>query len=228
MPEGFYMLTETVEQIEKKILNALKDELNSKLVKTLEPIRQRMKSLTYKFLKDTPEYRALINGPLYGEFGFWAGTAEPKVERLLDIASDQVKVEHVKITSISREAFTGGIRIYIMPSDFKELLSSQDADIVTEKGIVLSWLEWLITRGDRIIIEDYLFSPSKNHPRSRSGDGLMHRTKKPRKFWRVPPEYAGTIRNNWFTRALRDMSEIFAQYTETIINEEINRVLIHE
>lgn len=228
MPEGFYMLTETVEQIEKKIINALKDEINEKLAKTLIPIQERMKLITYKFLKNTPEYTALISGPLYGEFGFWAGTAENKVERLINLAAEQIKIELVKITSVTRGAFTGGLRIYIIPSDFKELLNSVDADIVTEKGIVLPWLEWLIIHGNKIVIEDYLFYETVDNPRSRSGDGLMRRTNKTNRFWRVPPEYSGTIRSNWFTRALRDMSEIFAQYTETIINEEINRVLIHE
>jgi hypothetical protein len=43
--------------------------------------------------------------------------------------------------------------------------------------------------------------------------------------WRIPPQYSGTIRKNWFTRALINKKEIFELYAANVIELEIKRSL---
>ena len=222
---NIYVFTETEDTIVKKILRALRLEVNEKLKLALPGIVTRIKSLTYDFLISTPEYNALINGPLVGQFGFYKGTQEGKVRAIIDELVEQVYVEHIVSNRItSKGNFSGGIKLSIIDAGFKNVMEMNEAHIITEKGVDLPWLEWLLVKGDKIIIDTHYFRPG-GYRRSRSGRGLMYENIETSKYWRVPPEYKGTLRNNWFTRAILGHADVFLVYASYIIEEEIKRVL---
>jgi hypothetical protein len=81
----------------------------------------------------------------------------------------------------------------------------------------LPWLEWLLLKGNSIIVRNYNVKYGQN-PRSRSGDAIMIDSTS---SWRVPPEFAGTTRDNWTTRALnrvdKDINRIIQQSFESSI-----------
>ena len=62
----------------------------------------------------------------------------------------------------------------------------------------LDWLNWILTRGDEIIVSKFRFEPESG--RGRTGRGRM----KKGGSWRVSPQYAGTEDDNFITRALSD------------------------
>lgn len=222
---NIYVFTESEQTIVRKILRALRLEINEKLQLAIGGISTRIKSLTYDFLINTPEYAALINGPLTGQFGFYKGTQEHQIRAIIDELIEQVYIEHTLSTRVTAKGnFSGGIKISIIDADFKRVMQMNEAHILTEKGETLPWLEWLIVKGDKIIIDTHYFRPG-GFKRSRSGKGLMYENTETKRYWRVPPEYKGTIRNNWFTRAIFGHADVFLTYVSYIIEEEIKRVL---
>jgi hypothetical protein len=75
-------------------------------------------------------------------------------------------------------------------------------------------LEWLLLEGNKTIIKNQqvIVRPSKF---SRTGMALMQESNK---SWKVPSQYAGTIRNNWITRAIDD--------NEGIINNFLTKAFV--
>ena len=44
-------------------------------------------------------------------------------------------------------------------------------------------------------------------------------------FWRVPPQYSGTIRKNWLTRSIFDVSGAYVDMINDVLKEKIEAVL---
>ena len=82
--------------------------------------------------------------------------------------------------------------------------------VLTKKGERLDWISWLLTRGDDIVVADYHVVPG-NH--GRSGDAVM----KQGDFFRVRPEYSGTLDDNCITRALENREKEIANILNTIL-----------
>ena len=88
-------------------------------------------------------------------------------------------------------------------SDFSDVLSSDSGFVIDAlRGYQLPWLEWLLLEGNKAIIskQEVIIGPNKF---SRTGLAIMRPSNK---SWRVPSEFAGTIKDNWITRAI-DNSE---------------------
>ena len=78
--------------------------------------------------------------------------------------------------------------------DFFNLLGLQEGHVLTEKGGDLHWLDWLIRQGDRTVVLGWNYVPA---PTGRSGGWEMNIGG----VWRVPPEFWGTLDDNFITRA---------------------------
>jgi hypothetical protein len=65
----------------------------------------------------------------------------------------------------------------------------------------LHWLDWLLNRGDQIIVVGYEYNPQTGLGRSKLGN------MKTGGSFRVPPEFSGTQENNFVTRALIGASQ---------------------
>ena len=77
----------------------------------------------------------------------------------------------------------------------------------------LHWLQWLLEKGDTIIIDSYEYSPRSGF--GRSGGGSM----KLGGSWRVPPEYAGTPENNFISDSL--FNNTFQSTLQNIIERNL-------
>jgi hypothetical protein len=62
----------------------------------------------------------------------------------------------------------------------------------------LPWLQWLLLEGNATIVRNYTVSFGPNRF-SRTGFALMRPSLQ---SWKVPSEFAGTINDNWITRAI--------------------------
>lgn len=199
--------------IEKKIIQALAGEVDKMLKKAAGPIKMRLRFAVLERIKAAPEYKSLFGGRLQAEFGI--RNPQQKIEAILTTWIKSINVTLIT-TKKRTDKFVGGLSIQMIRGDFRDVIDLPEAKVVTAKGEVLPWLEWLLTYGDKIIIRDYTFSA--NNSRSRSGLGVMMHSKG--KNWRVPPEFSGTINNNFVTRALMDIDKII----DTIIEEEVTKV----
>ena len=193
-------LAESSSEISSKIIQALLPDVTKYFNGISAELTQSIPDIIIKYITQQPEYTALISGSLQYEFGL-PDPANRVNEILLSIKSGYIVKE--KPVTAKSSSVIGGLKIQMIKKDFSDLLSLGSATLTTEKGDQLNWLQWLLLEGDSVIVSDHIFvfGPS---PFSRTGMGLMRESVGG--FWRVPPEYAGSINNNWITRAIEAAS----------------------
>jgi hypothetical protein len=120
---------------------------------------------------------------------------------------------------ISSRGVTGGFSIDMIRSDFSDILSLSAATITDDiSGSVVPWLQWLLLDGSKILIRDYAVQFGPNS-RSRTGNAIMISSEK--QNWRVPSEFAGTVNNNWITRAIDRLDPILLNDIEKELEKHI-------
>lgn len=194
-------ILESDSQIEKTINKAILQQLNKKLPKIFKSLQSFIKTEVIGAIKSQKEYNSIVSGELRAEFGLPDG--DKRVSRILETIESSLLVEYKK-PSINGNKIKGGFSIGMIRNDFRDILSLDEAVLITEKNTPLEWLKWLLLEGDKTIISGYEFSIG-NSARSRTGGGIMSQSFSG--TWRVPPSYAGQIDNNWITRAVDGVSK---------------------
>jgi hypothetical protein len=201
-------LLETDSQVRNSILVAMKEILDKALVKALNSMEPKVRILLRSALHNEPEYVSLISGDLRKEFGIQNTN---NVDVAIDNMVNSINFSISKISS-GASGLTGGITLTIIPKDLNGIINDSSAYIVdTERGYSLPWLEWLLTKGGEVIVRNFEVRYGAN-PKSRSGDAIMVSSSS---NWRVPAQFAGTINNNWITRALSTIEDQIAKTLET-------------
>lgn len=214
-------LADSPAKIEKMLNLAIRDELN-KVIPTLIPaIKTEIAIKTKPFFTSSKTYDALINGPLNADFGFPRGEERKIVDEIINTIVKNLDVSFKPI-SYNGKGFSGGITVGVIVLGYMDILGKNEAQILTEKGQYLPWLEWLTLRGSQIIISDYKisfgdFSDPKFH--SRSEKALMVPVSGT--FWRVPTSFAGTSRDNWLTRSIIETGDAWADMIGQVIKYHI-------
>tara|TARA_R110000803_G_scaffold58090_1_gene116298 strand:+ start:2055 stop:2717 length:663 start_codon:yes stop_codon:yes gene_type:complete len=199
----------------RKIMKAIKARIEGVLTKASVRIQSRLKVLLKKGLMESPEFISLSRGKLRAELGLPDGDA--RMVTIINLWVDSIKVKVTK-ARLSGDTLEASLKITSIRSDWSDVLSLPAARLITEKGEVLPWLQWLLIDGTRIIIREYDISYSvRHHGRSRTGQAIMIKGKGKR--WRVPPEFAGTKGNNFVTRVL----EKVATQIEPLMEKELKR-----
>lgn len=192
---GNIFIVENTNEIESKILRALKPELNKYLEKIFQKIKPKITETITNAIINSPEYNSLLSGDLKYEFGL-----PDSDSRVASIVNFWKKINtDYKSLSINGNKLSGGFTINMIDSDYGDVINLPAAVFTTEKGTDLNWLEWLLLFGNKTIIKDYVIEFGVN-PRSRTGRAVMRGVQKGK--WSVPSEFAGTKNNNWITRAI--------------------------
>lgn len=191
-----FSLVDTQSEITQKILNALLPQVEKYFGSNIDQLTNIIPKILIQNIINQPEYFALTQGTLQYELGI--PDPQSRIEEILETIRSGIIIKK-KPASIKSGSINSGIKIQMIKKDFKDLLSLGSSSITTEKGSQLNWLQWLLLEGDSIIVSDhnFLLGPSTF---SRTGFGLMRESSG--SFWRVPPEYAGNINNNWITRSI--------------------------
>lgn len=206
-------LVETNNDIAKAILGEIVDHMNTVIDKSIGKIRSGVSNLLRSALKEEPEYDSLYSGQLRLDFGI------PDVSVVDDIVNkmaDTVDVAKVNIKS-NAKGISGGINITAIESTtISNLIDDYSAFVIDSKrGYVLPWLEWLLLRGNSVIIRNYTVEYGPN-PNSRTGDAIMVESDQ---SWRVPAQFTGTVSNNWTTRAIsRIENDILQLIQQTVMS----------
>jgi hypothetical protein len=116
----------------------------------------------------------------------------------------------------------GGLEIGVLQADFADILSLPEASIVDASGNVLPWLEWLLLRGDQIIIAGHQIQFG-NFPNSRSGNAIM--IEDDSQAWRIPPIFSGVINDNWLTRVLDQSMRVIEDLFTRIVERHLKAAL---
>jgi hypothetical protein len=206
-------LIESNKEIAQKINQALLPQINKYIDNIYSKVKNTIPEIVAQSITSQPEYISLISGKLKGEFGL--PDAQTRIDQILNTIKNGANITK-KPTIIKNNKVSGGIVFKMILSDFQDLLSLGEASFVTEKGIKLDWLRWLLIEGDSAIIGNYQFVAGAS-PYSRTGLGIMREFGGA--FWRVPPEFSGSIRNNWITRAIDAASSTIEQQLSSFIKD---------
>jgi len=187
-------LLEDYATISSRIVTALLPQVKTYFQNSIAGLDDKITNIVINSITSQPEYNALISGNLQYEFGI--PDPSSRLTEILDTIKNN-RIVQIKSPTVSGSKINASIRIEMIQSNFSDLVQLGSAKVTSEKGTDLNWLKWLLLEGDTIIISDYSVVFGAN-PRSRTGMAVMTRGGS----WRVPPEYAGNVKNNWITRAI--------------------------
>lgn len=195
-------LVESNAEIERKIKTELLKEINKVMNTATNKIVTPIRNLVKNSLMEQPEVKSLSGGILAAEFGLPDGAR--RIEDIINFWVSNIIVSKKNATA-SGGKVDSGLTIKMIQRDFEDVLRLPSASIITEKGQELPWLEWLLKFGDRVIVRDYSVLFSNSRRTSRSGWAIM--IKSNGRGWGVPPAFAGTINDNFVTRALEEIED---------------------
>jgi len=181
------------------VLKEIRKRINLQMPKIALIMKTKIQVSISDLLKASPEYDSIVNnGSLRAELGLPSATM---IEGVIDQWASNIVVKYKNFR----------IDIGMIEEDFSDVLGLPEAQYIyigrnldgSSKVRRIDWLRWLLMEGSDIIVSGFDFTPViPKGGRSRTGLGVMERD---RRGWRVPPEFAGTVNNNFVTRALEDM-----------------------
>lgn len=208
-------LVNSSSDINKQILAAIRDHLSEAFRKSVSPAQNKIRTILKEALMAQPEYSSLISGQLKYEFGI---PTSQQVDAIIELWINNIQVDYNQ-PSIKGSSISGGFALSAIREDYSDVISSGSAVVVdNNSGAVLPWLEWLLLYGGKIIVRNYSVKLGPN-PRSRTGMAVMIESKGSN--WRVPPEFAGTLKNNWVTRALDQIDDNILDIIQLEIEKHI-------
>lgn len=192
------------------ILKALAPEVDKYFKKSISNLKNSLPSVINKSIVSSPEYASILSGSLKYNFGI----PDPinKLAGLINIWSNNIQISYNSPTVI-RNSIICNFSANMIKIDFSDVLYTDYASIIDNiRGYSLPWLEWLLLEGNKTIIKNQkiVFGPNKA---SRTGLAVM--IDSTTSSWKVPSQYAGTLNDNWITRAI-DSS---ASEIESVINK---------
>jgi hypothetical protein len=202
---GSLKITTSVAEIEREIKRCMEEQISKSLVKVSRIIGPTIRQLVAGSIRQSPEYSSIINGQLRLELGVPDGLSA--LESIINELVSSIVIEFDKK------------RLYVelLSPDYTRVTDLPAAKILIEKGYI-PWLKWLLLFGDDIIIKNYEVHID-NTPGSRTGLAVM--VAKQAGFWRVPPQYSGTIDNNFITRSVDALDK---QISDLIEKEVYNNL----
>lgn len=205
-------LLDSIPDITKKVNAAIADQVNLLISRNLSSISNRIRVLVKSWILSQPEISSLSSGTissLAGQFGLPEGSANSVISAIALAVENSISIKYIPYGN----NFRGGFEVNIQPANFENLLSLPQGKVAYQNG-ELHWLEWLLKRGDRIIVANYQYNPQSGIGRSGLGNMVDGG------FFRVPPEFSGTEDDNFITRALIGTQQ--AKEVSKIIEDVLN------
>lgn len=188
-----FRILETEKQITKNINLAIAEVLTQKIRSRQNWILAELIKVVPSWIKAQPEIQSLQSystGSLVALFGI-PGDTSSIIESICSSVANSISLKFTPF----KANLDGGLEIYFQPSNFANLLALPDGRVNINNG-ELHWLDWLLTKGDTIIIANYSYNPQTGLGRSNLGNML------PGGAFRIPPQFSGTDTDNFITRAL--------------------------
>ena len=213
-------------QIKTIIENAAREYLAtvvySRVQSIISSIREEVADATRIAMMKSEHYESLINGALRIEFGLEFPALQ--VGSVIDSVCNSISV------TVNRDGDRVVLQVGVFRSDLSDALSASGAYYVSTsktRTSRISWLDWLLTKGDSIIITDAEIKRAGetrvvNFSGSRTGKAIMvHRSyngvqgkynrskgRSGPSQWGVPAEFAGVAEDNWFDKIVPTLQPI--------------------
>ena len=177
---------------ESAITKAAIEEIEKRIRGNAGRVRSEVKAIVAEAIANSPEIQALLNDEdLIGSFGFYGGSAEQQANAIIKSVTETTEV----IVSPYRSKANQLLIVNVQPKHLGNLLALPEG-IIKTRDYDLNWLEWLLTKGDTIVVVGWTYEPGRGMGRSRLGHMIEGGS------WRVDPRYSGNIDNNFVTRSL--------------------------
>lgn len=187
--------------LQKKIISVFAAKLNSVLVDATKSIEIAVREQIMRpRITLSPEWISLQSGQLRADLGI--ANPDPVLNQLLNDILDGIRVSVKKVHS-GPSGLQGGLEIHFLPVGHGELLNKPYAKFLTRKGYEIRWLDWLLTRGDAILVADYIVKTNLTtgqKSRSRTRVAVMVRGS----GYRIPAYFSGTLSDNFLIRSFDD------------------------
>jgi len=201
-------LNDSTAEISRQIFKILSTQINISIIKNRAKTLRIFKVAVKDWLQKSPEIISLLAqgtpNSLNALFGLPPGASNSAVDSIINAVADSAEIQISKVSS----NFTGDILFNFQENSLGNLISLPEGHQITMFREDLHWLDWLITKGDTIIVKGFSYEPSKG---GRSGGGTMTIGGS----FRVPPQHAGVLGDNFITRAFegkeKEISNILTQ-----------------
>ena len=199
MASGRLRLLTTDAQFSATVNFLVAPKINKILRKAKPLIQRKVSDLLRTVIEGSPAIRSLEDGVLRVDFGLEDGMADSATRDIVNAVVSSLVVEFQAPKS-KRSLTLGSLSIRIDPAVVSSLVQvSTTAGIYNSNGHNISWLNWLMTKGTEVVVEEFDVVSTEYDERSRSGGGFMIKTGG---TFRVAPEFAGTPGDNFITRAI--------------------------
>lgn len=190
-------------QVKKDLLRVIHEEVSKLISANVVSIETQVKDVIIKYVESSEEWQSMLSpsGILRTELGL-----ENQTELLSQLSAAIKDIIHIKSAPVKLKGnkVSGGFKLVAMTdSDYEMLLNSSFASFVSENGFDVDWLEWILVRGNQIVVYDYVVDygwPSH----SRTNDAIM--LKYPG-VWQVPSQFSGVKEDNFITRSIEKASK---------------------
>jgi hypothetical protein len=181
------------QQTEQVLSKAIQDMLRGQIKDVVRENRKKVIDIFHQKLVESPTFNALMdNWGLQGDLGVQISY----VVETTRLISQMINLE----TLPPRSKDLGGIRVTLVRNNLEPILNSPYAQYETSKGVTIPWLEWLLMAGTNVLVADYQVAAEEDPGRySRTGALIMIPSRGGN--FSITPNYAGTINDNWITRA---------------------------
>lgn len=221
----FIEVKDSDKKIKENINKAMREAMTQALLKIQKKVGDEFATRIVKVVfRRSPEFNAIKNGPLNAMFGLPPGSETDVLDAILNFIQDAVRVEfkRIAVRTGAGAIWSGGLNV-IWEFKYRLLADLPEGSIISpKKRTRIPWLEWMLYEGNRIIIRGYQFQFT-SAPGSTSKKGIMVPVKGG--GWKMPTAFAGTNRNNWFTRIFDREKDFLIKSLTTIIERELAKVL---
>lgn len=194
--------TKEMKKIESDIRRGVLYNIQSKLLRAVPFLEKILPVEIHDRIANCDVIRALHEGPLRYDLGLTADEVNVITTKIPEVISKNVVV---RVTTDGKNSVN--LSVEMIRDGLQELLALPEASFIqtfsSNKETTIPWLEWLLTKGDSIVVAGYCVWYTPGNPNSRSGGAVMGK----KGSFRIPPQYSGTPENNFISRALEDIDD---------------------
>lgn len=201
-------LSLNIRQSEKEIANLIGQEIakrcNAAVFRPLDRLKAEVATIVEQLIDKSPESDSLRQGILRHELGLV--NPEENIKQVITAVINAAQTIPYGFSYNGR--LSGGFQVAVLRDDLSDALGATGASFTSpEGGFEVDWLEWLLTGGTDLVIDDYaiLYGPVSD-TFSRTDSGIMIKSKRGYRIF--PDAFTGTKKDNWLTRALNKLPSL--------------------
>ena len=205
-------LLDSVSSVGKKVNKASAQEINRIMKKNKPKVVGSLRTAIKNWALVQPEIESLRALVTPGELSSIFGIPVRENRKITDVIVYSISnAIYVNIGTIT-EKLKGTIEFNFQPTTFSNLLALPEGFTITSNNQQLHWMDWLLTKGSQTIIYGYSYIPGVGL--GRSGSGKMQAGG----VFRVPPQYSGTISDNFVTRLFENREKEISDILKGLFN----------